>query len=42
MAGMKNICGKISMELHAKMRQEIEQKNLSYWLLNTNLYEKSR
>ena len=29
MAGMKNICGKIPMELHAKMRQEIEQREIS-------------
>ena len=29
MAGMKNICGKIPLELHAKMRQEIEQREIS-------------
>ena len=29
MAEMKNICGKIPMELHAKMRQEIEQREIS-------------
>ena len=26
MAEMKNICGKIPMELHTKVRQEIEQR----------------
>ena len=29
MAEMKNICGKIPLELHAKMRQEIEQREIS-------------
>lgn len=29
MAEMKNICGKIPMELHVKMRQEIEQREIS-------------
>ena len=26
---MKNICGKIPMDLHAKVRQEIEQREIS-------------
>ena len=29
MAEMKNICGKIPLELHAKVRQEIEQREIS-------------
>ena len=29
MAEMKNICGKIPMELHTKVRQEIEQREIS-------------
>lgn len=29
MAGMKNICGKIPLELHTKVRQEIEQREIS-------------
>ena len=29
MAEMKNICGKIPLELHMKMRQEIEQREIS-------------
>ena len=29
MAEMKNICGKIPLELHTKVRQEIEQREIS-------------
>ncbi len=29
MAGMKNICGKIPLELHTRVREEIEQREIS-------------